>query len=239
MGSNGTTDSQVIRILSAGAPKTGVRACAEAFAAESGEPFEIEFATAPVIRERVASGTAQADLVVAPLAAVEGFARAGHVQAEGVAPVGSVTMGVVVRDGAREPDLTSVKTLLEAVRAADAVVFNKASSGEHVARMIEDLGLADELAAKIVRVPTGAAVMEYLAANPSSEAIGFGQITEIRLHDDLGTHLVGPLPEAIGKTTTYAAGTLANARRPGAARALAEFMASPQGKRLFVASGVI
>ena len=231
--------AQAIRILSAGAPKTGVRACAEAFAARSGEPFEVEFATAPVIRERVSSGAAKADLVVAPLAAMEGFAQAGHVAADGVSPVGSVTMGVVVRDGAPEPDLSSVEALVAALRAADAIVFNRASSGEHVARMLEDLGLAEELAAKIVRVPTGAAVMEYLAAHPQSRAVGFGQITEIRLHDDLGTHLVGPLPDAIGKTTTYAAGPLADARRPDEARALADFMVSADGKRLFVDSGVI
>jgi molybdate transport system substrate-binding protein len=231
--------ARAMRILSAGAPKTGVRACAEAFAATSGETFEIEFATAPVIKERVSSGAADADLVVAPVAAMEGFARAGRLAGDGAAPVGSVTMGVVVRDGAPEPDLSSVETLVAALRTADAVVFNKASSGEHVARMLDDLGLADELAARIVRVPTGAAVMEYLSANPSSQAIGFGQITEIRLHDDLGTHLVGPLPEAIGKTTTYAAAPLAGAERADAAQALAAFMTSADGKCLFVESGVI
>jgi molybdate transport system substrate-binding protein len=231
--------ARAMRILSAGAPKTGVRACAEAFAAKSGEAFEIEFATAPVIKERVSSGAADADIVVAPVAAMEGFARAGRLAGEGAAPVGSVTMGVVMRDGAPEPDLSSVEALVAAIRAADAVVFNRASSGEHVARMLDDLGLAEELAEKIVRVPTGAAVMEYLAANPSSQAIGFGQITEIRLHDDLGTHLVGPLPDAIGKTTTYAAAPLAGAERLEAAQALAAFMTSPNGKRLFVEAGVI
>jgi molybdate transport system substrate-binding protein len=233
------TDSQAIRILSAGAPKTGVRASAEAFAAETGEPFEIEFATAPVIKERVASGAADADLVVAPVAAMEAFAQAGHVEARSLSPVGAVRIGVVVRNGAREPDLSSVDTLVQAMLDADALVYNRASSGEYVARMIDELGIADKVAAKTVRVPTGAAVMEYLAAHPESEAVGFGQITEIRLHDDLGTHLVGPLPEGVGKTTTYAAAPLASARRPDAARALAQFMASPQGKKAFVASGVV
>jgi molybdate transport system substrate-binding protein len=233
------TATPTLRILCAGAPKTGVRACAEAFSAASGEPFEIEFATAPVIRERVSTGAADADLVVAPLPVMQAFASAGHVDPEDLAAIGSVTVGVVVRDGAREPDLTTVEAFTEAVLAADAVVYNKASSGEYITRMLEKLGIADQVAAKTIRVPTGAAVMEALAARPAESAIGFGQITEIRLHDELGTHLVGPLPEAIGKTTTYAAGPLAGARRPDAARALAAFMASPDGKRLFVASGVL
>lgn len=233
------TDKQAIRILSAGAPKTGVRACAEAFAAASGETFEIEFATAPVIRERVSAGAADADLVVAPLPAMKEFASAGHVEPEALSPIGSVTVGVVVRDGAREPDLITVEAFTQAVLAAEALVYNKASSGEYITCMLEKLGIAEQVASKTIRVPTGAAVMECLAAHPSDDVIGFGQITEIRLHDQLGTHLVGPLPEAIGKTTTYAAGPLAAAQGRDAARALADFMASPDGKRIFVASGVL
>ena len=58
------TENQAIRVLSAGAPKTGVRKCAETFADNTGQPFEIEFATAPVLKERVESGTADADLLV-------------------------------------------------------------------------------------------------------------------------------------------------------------------------------
>ena len=233
------TATQAIRILSAGAPKTGVRACADAFAASSGERCEIEFATAPVIRERVSTEAADADLVVAPLPAMKEFAGAGHVDPDAISPIGSVTVGVVVRDGAREPDLSTVEAFTRAVLAAEAVVYNTASSGEYITRMLEKLGIADQVASKTIRVPTGAAVMEHLAAHPSGNVIGFGQITEIRLHDDLGTHLVGPLPEAIGKTTTYAAGPIAGAQRADAARALAAFMASPDGKRIFVASGVL
>ena len=44
----------------------------------------------------------------------------------------------------------------------------------------------------------------YLAQNTAANEIGFGQITEIKLREDLGVHLVGPLPDAVGKVTTYA-----------------------------------
>ena len=55
-----------LRILSDGAPKTGVRLCAEAFSQQSAVSFELEFATAPVIRQRMEEGTANADVLVAP-----------------------------------------------------------------------------------------------------------------------------------------------------------------------------
>ncbi|MBL6945509.1 MAG: substrate-binding domain-containing protein [Rhodospirillales bacterium] len=228
-----------IRILSAGAPKTGVRKCAEAFAEKTGQPFQVEFATAPVLRERVGSDTANADIIVAPVAAMEVFSSAGKVVAGSVSPVGSVTAGVVIRNGAREPDLSSVEAFKRDLIAADGLVYNLASSGQYVAKMIEDLGIAEDVASKSHRVASGAAVMEYLADGPATNLIGFGQITEIRLHEHLGVHLVGPLPDAIGKVTTYAVGLLADAATPDAARPLIDFMVSADGKSIFIATGVL
>jgi molybdate transport system substrate-binding protein len=232
-------DAQPIRILSADAPKIGLRRCADTFAASTGQPFEIELATAPAIKERLASGIADADIVVVPLPVMEEFAMAGRVDPRSVAVIGSVTVGVVVRNGAREPDLTSVESFIRSLLAADAVVYNEASSGQYIARVLKNLGLADKVAAKSVVVRTGAAVMERLAAESSGDAVGFGHVTEIRLHDDLGTHLVGPLPRAIGRATPYAAGLLAAASRPVAARNLIDFMVSASGKEIFVATGVL
>ncbi|HSR70803.1 MAG TPA: substrate-binding domain-containing protein, partial [Kiloniellales bacterium] len=86
---------------------------------------------------------------------------------------------------------------------------------------------------------TGRGVLERLASSKSDNEIGFGQITEIRLNEDLGVHLVGPLPEPIGKTTDYAVAVLADAARPEDARKLVAFMISPEGKEIFVATGVV
>ena len=124
------------------------------------------------------------------------FEDAGLVRASPRVVVGSVKAGVAVRAGAPEPDLSSVESFKHALLAADSVVYNQASSGLYIARMIEDLGLAEALEAKTVRVPTGAAVFTHLAESDSPAEIGFGQIPEIRRFADKGVALVGPLPEA-------------------------------------------
>ena len=233
---NGTP---AIRILSAGAPKTGVLTCAEAFAAARGQPFELDLATAPVLMARVASASANADIVVAPLTRIEAFVGAGQVDPASVSVIGAVSVGVVVRNGAREPELGSVEAFTAALSATDAVVYNEASSGLYIAQTLADLGLADRLAAKTVVVPDGAAVMQHLVADGSGHAIGFGHFTEIRFYDHLGTHWVGPLPAAIGRETRYAVGLLSAAARPQAARGLLDYMmVSADGKRAFVAAGV-
>lgn len=233
------TKNGSVRILSAGAPKTGVRLCAEAFFGKTDQPFEIEFATAPVIRERMTGEGANADVIVLPVPAMQDVTNNGLIVPETVSVIGSVTAGVVVRNGAADPDVSSVDAFVAAMLAADRLVFNSASSGQYIADMIEKLGIADQVAAKTVRVATGAAVMETLVEDTGDKTIGFCQITEIKLLEHLGVHLVGPLPEAIGKVTTYAVGLVASADNQGNARSLVEFMASPDGKRIFVDSGVV
>ena len=232
----GTT---AIRILSAGAPKAGVRRCAEAHETETGLVFQVDFATAPKIRERVRTGKADADLIVAPDAALSDFAASGQVVADTILSLGSVEAGVAVRNGTQEPDLSSADALREALLAADVVIYNRASSGQYIETMIEGLGVAERIADKTVRTDSGSQAMERLASDTTDRPIAFGQITEIRLQEDLGIHLVGPLPAEIGKRTHYSVGLSSAAADPDAGKSLLNFFASDAGRRILSDTGVI
>jgi molybdate transport system substrate-binding protein len=161
------------------------------------------------------------------------------VRPEDVEVLGSVTLGVTIREGDRVPDLSSVDAFVVSVLAADRIIYNTASSGQHVARIFERLGLAERIGRKVLALPDGKSAMEALAADRSGNAIGFGQATEIRLHDHLGTCFVGPLPGEIGHETHYAAGRLPAASDPDAARQLIDFMISPRGRQVFLDTGVL
>ena len=228
-----------LRILSADAPKTGLRKNAERFSAEAGIPHEIELATGPVIKERVLAGKANADLVVIPRAEFDDLIAAGHFAAADVVVIGHVTVGVTVRNGDPEPDLRTVEGFVDSVLSAKRIIYNTASSGQYVAKMFERLGLLDRIKDKSSILPTGKTAMEALAADTSGGAIGFGHVTEIRLHDKLGTHLVGPLPGEIGRQTPYAAGIWSKASEPANARRLVDFLTSSRGKSVFVEAGVL
>jgi molybdate transport system substrate-binding protein len=227
---------ETIQILSAGAPKQGVGDCAKSFAGETGNEVDVTFATAPVLRERVEKGEAAADLLVAPVALMKDCLAAGRVEQGTDFVIGSVTAGVAVREGATPPDIASVDSLKEALLAADAVLYNVASSGQHIASMIERLGLAEALAGKTERLATGSAVMTRLAEGTAASEIAFGQITEINRFEGGGVTLVGPLPTEVGKKTTYAAGLLAGAAEP--ARALLAYMDTPEARRIYAEAGL-
>lgn len=226
-----------IRILSAGAPKLGVGRCARSFAQKTGLDVDVEFATAPALREMIERGDAGADILVAPVPHMEEYTSSGQVVDGTQAAVGAVRAGVAIRAGAQQPDLSSVESLKQALLDADAVLYNTASSGQYIENLLERLGLAAALASKTERFPNGTAVMVRLAQGKAAREIGFGQITEIKRFED-GIELVGPLPEEIGKTTSYAAGLLTAAAAPEKARALLDFLASPEAKRICAEAGL-
>lgn len=230
--------SETVVILSTGAPKTGVSRSAEAFRDATGTGFEVSFVTAPVLQGKVAAGEDGADMVVAPVAALQGFEAERRTVAGTSVVVGSVKAAVVVRDGATAPDLSSAATLKQAILDAGSVVYNTATSGLYIEQMMERLGVAEAIRGKTVRVANGAAVMAHLAASRIENEIGFGQATEIRLHGDRGVTLVGALPEEVGNVTTYGAALLSHAAAAGPAGALVEFMGSPEGRKIFAATGV-
>lgn len=227
-----------IRILSAGAPKLGVGRCAETFSRKTGHKVNTTFATAPVLRERIANGEAAADVLVAPVPLMSDCVADGHVVGGTEVAVGSVTAGVAIREGAPMPDISSVEALKATLLAAAAVLYNTASSGQHIADMIERMGIARELADRTEFFPDGTGVMVRLAEGTVPGEIGFGQITEIRRFEGGGISLVGPLPAEIGKKTAYAAGLLASAAAVEPARALLAYMDTAEARRIYTEAGL-
>ena len=226
-----------IRILSAGAPKLGVGRCASSFTRKTGHEVDIEFSTAPILRERVENSITAADILVAPAALMKDCVARGHVEGGTEVIVGSVTAGVAVREGVPLPDISSVEAFKAALLAADSVLYNRASSGQHIADMIERLGMSEELAARTELFANGSSVMVRLAEGKAPCEIGFGQITEIRRFENGGVSLVGPLPAEVGKKTTYAAGLLAGAAA-ASARTLLAYMDTGEARRIYIEAGL-
>jgi molybdate transport system substrate-binding protein len=234
-------NNDIVRILSTGAPKTGVSNCATAYGKQIGRVVEVSFVTAPELRRQVEAGEVEVDIIVSPIARMDGFEEGGHVVAGARALVGSVKAGVVVRDGAAVPDISSTDSLKAAILGASSVVYNEATSGQYIAQMMENLGIADAIADKVIRVPNGAAVMAYLAESVVVDEIGFGQLTEIGVQVDKGVavKLVGPLPPEVENITTYVAGVFSKAADAEVAAGYLAFLETGEGRGLLTKGGLV
>ena len=229
-----------IIVLSTGAPKGGVSGCSQAFQDRVGRATEVSFVTAPVLQKQVAEGSAQADVIVAPVDRMDKFEAAGNIVPGIREIVGSVKAGVVVGAGAPAPDISSPESLKAAILAADSVVYNEATSGQYIVQMMKTLGIAEAITDKVTTVPNGSAVMMHLAESSVENEIGFGQLTEIRVHEERGVavKLVGPLPDTLENVTTYCAAVFAKAADPETAKELVEFIGSREGQAICRATGL-
>jgi molybdate transport system substrate-binding protein len=231
-----STMAAEIKVFSAGAVEPGLARAVEAFKQTSGDSVKIEFNTAPQLASRLAARDV-ADILIAPPALLDKETASGKLVGDGRIVVGKVGAGVVIRADLPAPNVATTDALKQAVLGAESVVYNTASTGLYLEKLFERLGIADAIKPKTTRYPTGERVMEHLIHGKGNE-IGFGAITEIKLFEQKGLKLVGPLPADVQNYTTYGAALMANAPSPQAARAFLAFLGSDAAKRAFAAAGI-
>ncbi|MFO1310852.1 MAG: substrate-binding domain-containing protein [Burkholderiales bacterium] len=224
-----------ITVLSGGAIEPGLRAAAGAFEKQSGHTVRITFNTAPQIQKRVEGGD-KFDVVIAPPAVIEPLAKLGAVVAGGPS-VGRVGLGAAVREGAPAPDIVTTDALRKTVLDADAIVFNRASTGVYFEGLLKKLDLWTAVEGKVTRYADGASVLEHVK-NGKGRDIAFAAVTEILLYKDKGIRFVGPLPPDVQNYTSYTASLTPQGNGSAAARELAAFFATSQSRQLFAAAGV-
>jgi molybdate transport system substrate-binding protein len=96
------------------------------------------------------------------------------------------------------------------------------------------MGIADQIKSKINQIGPGLPVGKALA-NRKGE-IGFTQVSELLAVE--GIDYAGPLPADVQHITVFSAGIHAAAPAPDAAKALLEFLTSPQAAAAIRHSGM-
>lgn len=221
-----------INVLSGAAVEPALIAAAKVFRERSGNTVTITFATTPDIRRRIGAGETP-DVVIAPPATLGELAKPGNIDSAAQVSLGRVGVGVVIRDGAPKPDISTTEALKQAVLDAESIVYNRASSGLYVEGLLQRLGLAELVAAKTRRY-IGTDMIEPLIHGEGKE-IGFMPVVQILNWRGRGLQLVGPLPDEIQNYTTYAA---APASRSEGGRSFVRFLETPEAKAIFAGIGI-
>lgn len=172
--------------------------------------------------KRVAAGE-RFDIAWLAADAIDRLAAGGHVVSGSRVDLMRSDIWVAVKAGAMRPDIGSEAAVCDAVRGAKTLGYSTGPSGVHLARLFERWGIADEIAPRLVLVPPGVPVAALVACGEI--ALGFQQRSEIAGHD--GVDAIGPLPEAIQKTTVFSGAVCTASARPDAAGAMLTFMAAP------------
>ncbi|HEX9465765.1 MAG TPA: substrate-binding domain-containing protein [Alphaproteobacteria bacterium] len=224
-----------VKLLTTGAFKPVVTALVADYERQSGDKVTIVNDTAGALVRRIDGGETF-DLVVLTPAAINDLAKAGKV-AGGPTNLARVGVGVVVKEGAPHPDISSVDAFKRALLAAKTVAYidpaSGGSSGIYLDGLFKRLGIADAIKPKAVLV-NGGLVAEHVV-NGEAE-IGVHQISEILAVK--GAALVGPIPGEIQNYTVYAGAIGAAAKQPEAARKLLGVFTSEQAVRVLKDKGM-
>src|SRR5215210_5810831 len=226
-----------IKVFSAGAVEGPLETLIHEFERETGHKVNVTFNTVGAIQSKLKAGE-KPDLAVLSAPAIEALAKGGIVVAASRADLGRAETGLAVREGAPSPDISTLpafkRTLLRLRSVALTDPQAGGSSGIYMARVFQDMGIADEINKKTVLKQGGRQVAEAIASGEAEAGITFlSEILPIK-----GTQAVGPLPKEIAFSNVYAAVLPANSQAAEDARALIAFLTTPASRACFKAAGL-
>jgi molybdate transport system substrate-binding protein len=217
-----------LTVVSGGAAQALVTSLADPFRASTALDIDATFGAVGAMIEKLVAG-APADLVILTAEAIADLEGRGLVVPGTATDIGIVHTGIAVRAGDPLPAIGTAAELRDALRAADAIYFPdpaRATAGIHFAKVMRQLGVADELAPRFRTYPNGHAAMTAMAVQCGGRSIGCIQVTEILAVPRV--EVAGLLPHEFELATLYTAAVATNAARPEEARKLAALLAGSE-----------
>jgi molybdate transport system substrate-binding protein len=228
--------AEEIRLLSAASMQTVLKEIIGDFERTSGHKVIIRYSTMGAITGRILGGE-EADLVISSPASISGLVKEGRIDAGSEVTISKTGVGIVVPSDASKPRVASIEDFKRALLAAKTIVYadpaGGGAAGIHVARVIEKLGLAEQLKPK-TKFGAGGDVTEVTLAQGDG-ALGITQVSEIV--GKPGAELVS-LPDELQNYTGFTAGTLAGAKQAEAVAAFIRFLKSPAAISVMKAKGM-
>lgn len=185
------------------------------------------------IPNRLARGE-HADVVIMVGYALDDLIKQGKVDPASRVELADSRIGLVVREGAPKPDISSVESLKKTLLDAKSVAYSDSASGVYIEKeLFNKLGVEDQLKPKakmIPKVPVGSVVAT------GDYQLGFQQVSE--LLPVPGVSFVGKIPESVQSVTRFAAGIPVGAQHPKEAKALLDYLAAPAAQADVQATGL-
>jgi molybdate transport system substrate-binding protein len=224
-----------IRVMSGGAPKEVFGQLTPKFEQQTGNKVVFVYDVLSALREKIAAGE-KVDVLVMPVPMLDGYAKDGKLSASGRATFGIVGTSVVVKEGAPRPDISTKEKFREAMLAARSVVHatpGKTPSGTHMGKVMEQLGIADSMAKKVIHRPALEGGVQLVVDGQAE--IGIYPASEVA--GVKGVSIVGPLPNGIDLNTLYGGAAMAESAAGDVASAFVKFMAAPENRTVWKHAG--
>jgi molybdate transport system substrate-binding protein len=229
----GVVSAAEIRLLAAGATEEICSELIPAFESATGHKVVASWAGTADIKKRIAAGEVF-DAVIVGAVEVDTFIAQGKVVSGSRVDLMRSGVGVAVRAGALKPDIRSADALKKTLVDAKSIAYSTGPSGVYVAKLLERMGIAEQVKSKVVTATTGMRVGTLIARGEAE--IGFQQESEL-MHD-AGIEYLGPLPGDLQSITVYSAGINSQGGQLEAVKALVHFFSTPAAGAVIKKNGM-
>ena len=223
-----------VKVYAAAVVKSPLLKMAADYEAATGNKVVCVFDTAGATEQRFRADPAAA-LLVTTEALLSDRVKSGTLKDGTTVRLGAVVAGIAVPPGAPKPDISTPEKLKAALLSARRIAFSDpargATVGTHFVKVIEALGIKDQVMQKATVAPDGVETMRLILEKKAD--LGVSQTSEIvQANKDA---LVGPFPKEFDLSTTFALWHRTNIS--SAARNFAAMLTSSAGREKLAAEG--
>jgi molybdate transport system substrate-binding protein len=230
----GTATAAELRVLTPGGASAGVKPIAAEFARQRGTQVAVTAIQPYIVREKIIAGE-PFDVVVQATPAMDESETSGLLRPGSRLALARGGIGVIVREGAPVPDVSTVEGFKRAFLNAKTIVIgdpNQANgAGPLIVRILANAGILEAVRAKF-QVEDIVPGNELIAKGGAD--IGLFNFTAVPYH--LGVKLAGPVPPPLQLYTSYDAAVLAKAAAPEPGLAFVKFMVGDDGRKAWIAA---
>lgn len=214
-----------LNVISAGAVRSVVGGMIDDYSKQTGHKFNFTTGPTGLLRDTIASGK-PADLIIASGPLMSELEKTGKMVPGSRVDLGRVGLGVVIRDGAPAPDVSTPEALKQTLIKAKSIAHTDPKLGGtsviHLMKIADGFGIRDVVSGKGVNATGGNDAVAKVARGEAELAVVL--VSEIHTK---GANLVALLPESLQLWTVYSAAIPVNSTDPANARAFVAALAGP------------
>jgi len=223
-----------IRVLCSLGLKAVFEELAPQFERASGHKVMVTFGLASGFKDQIQKGAAF-DVAILTPPMIDDLVESKKIAADSRGIIARTGLGMMIRAGAGKPDVRTTESFKRALLAAQNIAFaREGASGVAFVAMIEKLGMAETLKAKLRPTATGEEVNELVLSGGAQ----FGILPLSEILGVKGTELGGMFPAEVQSYITMAGGVNASAGQNSPGRELIRFFMAPAATPVIRAKGM-
>lgn len=212
-----------LNLLVGGAMREPFEEVAQAYEKRTGNHIMMTVDNTGALQRRVRGGE-KADLILLASQGMDALEKENRIVTGTRVDLGRAVMAVVIRANAQAPDLRTADALKRALLAARAVALTDpaggGTAGVHMARVMEQMGITEQIRGKIVYRTQGQFITEAVVKGEADLGVTFTS----EIIPNKAAKIAALLPKEVQSPTNYAAAVLIGAASPDLAKSfLLEF----------------